>query len=66
MKKNKNENCLNCIFLDKVNRCCSIEEDNEFQYDYELEATWCTSYEKEISYPINLISAKDIRRIYED
>ena len=66
MKKNKTENCLNCIFLDKVNRCCSIEEDKEFQYDYELIATWCTSYKKEISYPINLISAKDIRRIYED
>ena len=48
MKKNKNENCLNCIFLDKVNRCCSIEENNEFQYDYELEATWCTSYKKKL------------------
>ena len=66
MKKNETENCLNCIFLDKVNRCCSIEEDKEFQYVYELIATWCTSYEKEISYPINLVSAKDIRRIYED
>ena len=66
MKKNETENCLNCIFLDKVNRCCSIEEDKEFQYDYELIATWRTSYEKEISYPINLVSAKDIRRIYED
>ena len=30
MKKDKTENCLNCIFLDKVNRCCSIEEDKEF------------------------------------
>ena len=66
MKKNETENCLNCIFLDKVNRCCSIEEDKEFQYDYELISTWCTSYKKEISYPINLVSAKDIRRIYED
>ena len=46
MKKNETENCLNCIFLDKVNRCCSIEEDNEFQYVYELIATWCTSYEE--------------------
>ena len=66
MKKNETENCLNCIFLDKVNRCCSIEEDKEFQYDYELIATWSTTNEKEISYPINLVSAKDIRRIYED
>ena len=66
MKKDKTKNCLNCIFLDEVNRCCSIEKDKEFQYDYELIATWCTAYEEEISYPINLISAKDIRRIYED
>ena len=66
MKKNKNENCLNCVYLDKLNRCCSIEEDTNFQYDYELKATWCTSYEKENDFPINWISAKDIRRIYED
>lgn len=56
----KNENCLNCIYLDKLNNCCSIGEDEE---DNEC---WCTSYEEEIIYPINLISAKDIRRIYED
>ena len=60
------DSCLNCIFFDKNNRCCDISDPKEYQYDYELEATWCTSYEKEISYPINLISARDIRRIYED
>ena len=60
------DNCLNCIFFDKNNRWCDISDPKEYQEDYELEATWCTSYEKEISYPINLISSKDIRRIYED
>ena len=35
-----NKNCLNCVFLDKVNKCCSIEK------DYELIATWCDCYKK--------------------
>lgn len=60
------DNCLNCIFFDKNNRWCDISDPKEYQEDYELEATWCTCYEKESSYPINLISSKDIRRIYED
>ena len=55
-----NKNCLNCVFLDKANKCCSIEK------DYESIATWGDCYKKELTYPINLISAKDIRRIYED
>ena len=40
------ENCLNCIFFDKKNRWCDISDLKEYQEDYELEATWCTCYER--------------------
>ena len=40
------ENCLNCIFFDKNNRWCDILDPKEYQEDYELEATWCTCYER--------------------
>ena len=40
IEKMTNKNCLNCVFLDKVNKCCSIEK------DYELIATWCDCYKK--------------------
>lgn len=40
------DNCLNCIFFDKKNRWCDISDPKEYQEDYELEATWCTCYER--------------------
>ena len=40
------DNCLNCIFFDKNNRWCDISDPQEYQEDYELEATWCTCYER--------------------
>lgn len=40
------DNCLNCIFFDKNNRWCDISDPKEYQEDYELEATWCTCYER--------------------